>query len=117
MGVASVLIGQAVRSLAMLHAGESFNHQIQTHKAASHKLITDGIYGYFRHPSYFGYFYWGLGTQLVLGNMLCFFLYTAALWLFFSERIKNEEEKLVEFFRDDYLNYRARVGTKLPFIP
>jgi protein-S-isoprenylcysteine O-methyltransferase len=117
VGLTAVIAGQVVRSLAMLHAGQSFNHQIQTHKAASHKLVTDGVYGYFRHPSYFGFFYWGLGTQLVMGNVICFFAYSAVLWFFFSERIKKEEEKLVEFFKEDYVNYRARVGTKLPFIP
>lgn len=117
LGLVTVLVGQVVRSLAMLHAGQSFNHQVQTQKAASHKLVTDGIYGYFRHPSYFGFFYWGLGTQLVMGNVVCFFAYAAVLWLFFSERIKKEEGKLVEFFKEDYLDYRARVGTKLPFIP
>ena len=116
IGLVSVLAGQIVRSLAMLHAGQSFNHQIQTHKAASHRLVTDGAYAYFRHPSYFGFFYWGLGTQLVMGNVLCFFAYSAALWLFFSNRIRKEEAKLIEFFKEDYVNYRARVGTKIPFI-
>lgn len=116
-GLVLVAVGQVVRSLAMLKAGKSFNHQIQTHKADSHKLVTEGIYSVFRHPSYFGFFYWGLGTQLVMGNLGCFFVYGAVLWLFFSERIKKEEAKLVEFFKDDYINYRAKVGTKLPFIP
>jgi protein-S-isoprenylcysteine O-methyltransferase len=117
IGLVLVLIGQVVRSLAMLQAGQSFNHQIQTHKAASHKLVTERIYSVFRHPSYFGFFYWGIGTQLVMQNLICFFAYAAVLWMFFNDRIRREELKLVEFFKDDYINYRNRVGTKLPFIP
>ncbi|CAM1505457.1 Fc.00g110940.m01.CDS01 [Cosmosporella sp. VM-42] len=117
IGLLMVFIGQIVRSAAMFHAGASFNHQIQTRKADSHQLVTSGIYSIFRHPSYFGFFYWGLGTQLVLGNVVCFVGYTTVLWMFFSRRIRVEERKLVEFFKDDYVQYRKRVGTKMPFIP
>lgn len=117
IGLAIVSVGQFVRSAAMFHAGASFNHQVQTKKAESHTLVTTGIYSVFRHPSYFGFFYWGLGTQLVLGNVICFVGYTAVLWLFFSRRIRHEEAKLIEFFKDDYVQFRRRVGTKMPFIP
>lgn len=116
VGLAMTVVGQAVRSAAMLEAGASFNHQVQTKKAESHTLVTTGLYGVLRHPSYFGFFYWGLGTQLVLGNAVCFVGYAAVLWLFFSRRIKHEEAKLVEFFKDDYVQYRKQVGTKIPFI-
>lgn len=116
LGLVLVLVGQAVRSAAMLHAGASFNHQIQWKKSDAHVLVTSGVYGWLRHPSYFGFFYWGLGTQLVMGNVVCFFAYTAVLWYFFSRRIRVEEVKLVEFFKDDYVQYRKRVGTGMPFI-
>ncbi|KAL4726306.1 farnesyl cysteine-carboxyl methyltransferase [Fusarium chlamydosporum] len=116
VGLLMVTVGQYVRSVAMLEAGASFNHHVQTRKKDSHELVTSGIYSIFRHPSYFGFFYWGLGTQLVMGNVLCFFAYAFVLWKFFSVRIKHEETKLVEFFKDDYVEYRKRVGTKMPFI-
>jgi len=28
-----------------------------------------------------------------------------------------EEKALVKFFGDDYIHYRRRVGTKIPFVP
>lgn len=115
-GLFLTLIGQVVRSVAMLQAGASFNHMVQTRKADSHRLVKSGIYAIFRHPSYFGFFYWGLGTQMVLGNVICFVGYTAVLWLFFSRRIRHEEAKLIEFFKDDYIQYRKNVGTRMPFI-
>lgn len=116
IGLAMVAVGQVVRSVAMLEAGASFNHHVQTRKAASHQLVTSGIYSWFRHPSYFGFFYWGLGTQLVMGNVVCFFAYAYVLWTFFSHRIRHEEAKLVEFFQKEYVEYRDRVGTRIPFI-
>ncbi|PFH56662.1 hypothetical protein XA68_16182 [Ophiocordyceps unilateralis] len=117
LGLLLVVVGQAVRSCAMLQAGLSFNHRVQTKKAGSHTLVTTGIYALLRHPSYFGFFYWSLGTQLVLGNVVCFAVYAAVLWNFFRARIGMEESKLIEFFQDDYVQYRRRVRTMLPAIP
>lgn len=63
---------------------------MQYHKKDDHVLVTSGIYQRVRHPSYFGFFYWALGTQLVLGNSFSFFAYAAALWRFFSHRVLRE---------------------------
>lgn len=116
LGLLMVAAGQVVRSMAMMHAGTSFNHTVQTRKADSHTLVTTGVYGLCRHPGYFGFFYWGLGTQMVLGNAFCFVGYAYVLWRFFSGRVRVEEGKLVEFFGGEYLRYRARVGTMMPFV-
>lgn len=52
----------------------------------------------------------------MLGNTICFVVYSAVLFKFFQHRIKVEEEKLVQFFGDDYVEYRKRVGTLMPFL-
>ncbi|KAM0278301.1 hypothetical protein ACHAQH_005220 [Verticillium albo-atrum] len=114
-GFALVAVGQVVRSAAMITAGRSFNHTVQHRRADSHALVTSGIYAWFRHPSYFGFFWWAVGTQLVLGNVLSLCGYAFVLWKFFSGRIRHEEELLVRFFGRDYEEYRRRVGTRMPF--
>ncbi|KAI1375002.1 ICMT-domain-containing protein [Hypoxylon crocopeplum] len=116
LGGILVLAGQFVRSAAMVQAGQSFNHTIQHRKKDSHALVTTGLYSFLRHPAYFGFFYWGIGTQMVLGNPFCFVAYTIVLWQFFSRRVKHEETLLVRFFGDDYLNYKKKVGTLMPFV-
>ncbi|KAK7717512.1 farnesyl cysteine-carboxyl methyltransferase [Diaporthe eres] len=117
LGISLVLVGQVVRSAAMVQAGPSFNHIVQQTQKREHILITTGIYGTLRHPSYFGFFWWGLGTQLAMGNVLCFFAYAAVLWRFFSSRIRHEEVFLVRFFGDEYVDYKKKTGTKIPFVP
>jgi protein-S-isoprenylcysteine O-methyltransferase len=117
LGLVATAVGQVVRSAAMVRAGQSFNHIVQRRKGREHVLVTTGIYAALRHPSYFGFFWWALGTQAVMGNTICFCGYAAMLWMFFSRRIKGEEEFLVSFFGDDYVEYRKRVGTRIPFIP
>ncbi|KAM7202321.1 Isoprenylcysteine carboxyl methyltransferase family domain containing protein [Naviculisporaceae sp. PSN 640] len=116
LGLILVVVGQVVRSAAMIQAGPSFNHQVQHQKGDGHVLVTSGIYSVLRHPSYFGFFWWALGTQIVMGNVLSFVLYAAILWKFFSSRIRHEEEFLVRFFGDEYVRYRERVGVLIPFV-
>lgn len=90
LGVALTLVGQIVRTLAMAQAAGNFNHHVQSEHKSGHVLVTQGLYRFLRHPSYFGFFWWGLGTQLVLGNVVCFVGYTLVLWRFFATRIKRE---------------------------
>jgi protein-S-isoprenylcysteine O-methyltransferase len=98
-----------------------------------HSWTTDNeISSYFRHPSYAGFFYWSLGTQLVLQNLLSFVVFSFILWRFFYFRIRGEsindqssalltlitveEDALIRFFGDEYKTYRQRVPTRIPLI-
>jgi len=101
----------------MIHAASNFSHSVALYKMEDHVLVTGGIYSWFRHPSYAAFLYWALGTQMVLQNPLSFALFVFLLWRFFNTRIKVEEKFLVQFFGKDYVTYKQRVGTKIPFIP
>lgn len=70
MGLLMVLCGEALRKAAMLTAGSNFNHIVQNEKAYSHVLVTSGVYAFFRHPSYVGWFYWSIGTQVCVSLLL-----------------------------------------------
>lgn len=116
VGLVMVLCGEALRKSAMLTAGSNFNHIVQNEKAQSHVLVTSGVYSYFRHPSYVGWFYWSIGTQVILCNPVCIVGYTIASWRFFRERIEEEELSLIHFFAEAYVEYKNKVPTGLPFI-
>ncbi|PWA24240.1 hypothetical protein CCH79_00017905 [Gambusia affinis] len=116
VGLVMVLCGEGLRKAAMLTAGSNFNHIVQNEKAHSHVLVTSGVYAYFRHPSYVGWFYWSIGTQVMLCNPVCILGYTIASWRFFRERIEEEELSLIHFFAEDYVEYKRKVHTGLPFI-
>lgn len=115
-GVCLVVAGQAVRTCAMVSAGESFNHYIQRSRNDTHKLVTTGIYSIFRHPSYFGFFWWFVGMQITLNNIALLVIGCVILHRFFRKRIAFEEAFLVKFFKDDYVDYRNRVRTWIPWI-
>jgi protein-S-isoprenylcysteine O-methyltransferase len=111
-----VLLSQMIRSLAMATAGESFNHLIQTTKKENHVLITHGIYKLLRHPSYVGFYYWSVGTQLLLGNILHAAAFAVVSWVFFNRRIAYEEESLCLHFPHEYPAYVARSWMGIPFL-
>ncbi|XP_078094937.1 protein-S-isoprenylcysteine O-methyltransferase [Mustelus asterias] len=115
-GLLMVLVGESLRKAAMLTAGSNFNHIVQNEKAESHRLVTTGVYSWSRHPSYVGWFYWSIGTQVILCNPICIVGYTLASWRFFRERIEEEEVTLIQFFGEDYEQYKKQIPTRLPFI-
>ena len=108
--------GEAIRKIAMLTAGSNFDHLIRTHREDEHQLVTSGIYSLCRHPSYVGWFYWSIGTQIILCNPLCTIAYALASWKFFNERVYQEEITLIHFFNEQYVTYQQKVPTGLPFI-
>ena len=69
-GLFLCITGEIVRKCAMLTANTNFNHVVQTVKNSDHKLVTDGIYSVCRHPSYAGWFYYSIGTQVLITALL-----------------------------------------------
>ncbi|CDR88647.1 related to STE14-farnesyl cysteine carboxyl-methyltransferase [Sporisorium scitamineum] len=116
VGIVLTVAGQLLRSMAMIHAHNNFSHILAYKKRTDHELVTTGVYAWTRHPSYVGFSYWAVGTQIMLGNKVAAVGFVGTLWLFFSRRIRAEEESLVEFFGQSYVEYRNKVGTGLPFI-
>lgn len=116
MGIILCLGGQLVRSLGMKTCGESFNHIIQHVKKDNHVLVTTGIYKYLRHPSYFGFYYWSIGTQLLVGNVVSTFAFGVSSWFFFNRRIPYEEQTLIRLFPNGYEHYMTTSYIGIPFI-
>lgn len=116
IGLLLVVFGELMRKGAMITAKSNFNHIVQADRKRDHILVTHGLYSWSRHPSYVGWFYWSVGTQILLCNPLCTVAYTLASWKFFDERIKDEEMYLLSFFDEEYVMYLRSVPTRLPFI-
>ena len=111
IGLIMIVIGLTIRFSAILHAGTSFNHRIQYRPSRDHKLITDGIYKYIRHPSYFGFLVFACGTQIFYSNPICVVGFYIVLYRFFKNRIIEEEKALCNIFPGDYQRYRSKTPT------
>lgn len=116
VGFVLMIIGFLIRISGILTLKKSFTRFVAQSKTPEHKLISHGIYRFFRHPGYFGMFFLSIGTQLFLTNPICVIVYTSVLWKFFHDRIREEEGYLVHIFGNDYVEYRQKTSTWIPFI-
>ena len=64
VGFLICVVGDCIRKCAIFTAGKNFTHLIASEHDPEHRLVTNGIYGVWRHPSYVGWFYWSIGTQV-----------------------------------------------------
>ena len=87
VGLTLVVIGQFFRMAAMSTAANNFSHRIEYFKRKEHELVTNGVYRFIRHPSYLGWFWWIVGSQILLANPICAVGYTVVAWSFFHDRI------------------------------
>lgn len=116
VGLSMVSIGLYIRRLAMKTCGDSFSHYIEISNR-DQKIITTGIYGWFRHPSYFGFWLFAVGCQVFLGNWAGLVINIVVLGWFFKKRIEFEEWFLINrIFGDQYRNYKTKVGLWIPFV-
>jgi protein-S-isoprenylcysteine O-methyltransferase len=116
LGLVLIIVGHIFRIGAEFTAKRNFSHVIATRKKQHHMLVTDGMYSISRHPSYFGFFWWSIGTQILCANPICFIGFSFALWTFFNDRIGYEEFTLIGFFGPQYLNYKYNTPVLIPCI-
>ncbi|HEY2445395.1 MAG TPA: isoprenylcysteine carboxylmethyltransferase family protein [Rhizomicrobium sp.] len=111
IGVALFAIGGAVRLWPVHVLGYRFSGLVAIQPG--HRLVTDGIYGTIRHPSYLGLLVNGLGWSLAFrsgAGVLLTLLFVPAL----LARIHAEENLLHEYFGAEYDAYRARTWRLIP---
>jgi len=82
----------------------------------NHRLITQGVYRYVRHPMYAALFLYAIGQALVLPNWVAGPSYFVALGILFAFRIRAEERMMLETFGDEYAAYMARTKLLVPRI-
>jgi len=116
IGLIMTVVGQYFRIAALFTGKSNFTHKIQLTKRKNHVLVKHGVYSICRHPSYFGFFIWSVGIEIMCVNPICTVAFTVILFKFFENRIKLEEEYLIRFFGIEYIKYRRKVGVLIPFI-
>jgi len=118
IGVSTIIcvFSIGVRIVGMAHCGENFDHIVMEKKKKGHELITDGIYQYLRHPSYFGFYYWSVAAQILLGNPILAVACAIISRKFFVNRIPPEEQVLVKIYGDQYKIFAQRTPIGLPFV-
>ena len=116
IGLIMTIIGQIFRIGGIYTGKKNFTHKISYEKKKEHKLVKNGVFALTRHPSYFGFYLWSIGIEIMCCNPICFIGFTFILFYFFKNRILLEEKLLIQFFGEEYLEYKKKVGILIPFI-
>jgi protein-S-isoprenylcysteine O-methyltransferase Ste14 len=111
VGVVLYVAGGALRIWPVFVLGDRFSGLVAIQPG--HTLVTSGVYGVIRHPSYLGLLInslgWGLAFRSAAGVLL-----TALLLLPLLARIHAEEKLLGEQFGEQYAAYCARTSRLVP---
>lgn len=112
-GVAIGAAGGVLRLAPVFVLGRRFSGLVAIQP--DHKLVTNGLYGIIRHPSYLGLLATAVGWSLAFRSGVG--LVIAALMLFVVvARMDAEERLLGETFGAEYQAYRARTWRLLPYL-
>jgi protein-S-isoprenylcysteine O-methyltransferase Ste14 len=113
LGVALFAVGGALRIAPVFVLGRRFSGLVAIQPG--HTLVTDGIYGVIRHPSYLGLLVNSLGWALAFRSGVGVLL-TALLLPPLLARIHAEEKLLRSQFGDEYDAYRTHTSRLIPGI-
>ena len=82
---------------------------------AKDKLVTNGIYGYVRHPQYLGFLLLTAGINFLWVTFSTVLLWPIIAFLYFR-LAREEEEKLEENFGEEYRKYKNTVPMFIPHV-
>ena len=113
LGVAIGAAGGVLRLAPVFVLGRRFSGLVAIQP--DHRLVTDGLYGVIRHPSYLGLLATSVGWSLAFRGGVGLII-TALMLVVLVARMNAEERLLGDTFGADYAAYRARTWRLVPYL-
>ena len=102
--------------LIHIHNKLSKMYSMELKMNKNHKLITDGIYKFIRHPTYLCSLLFLIGQQMILPNKIGIISSIISYSMLLFIRIPKEEKMLIEYFGDEYKNYMKNTKKIIAYI-
>lgn len=113
VGLALFVIGLSIMMIGQVTLWKNYSGFLLIHK--EHQLITRGIYRCTRHPIYLGLIMVLIGLPLYAASPLGILVMLAMVPIVLN-RIRLEEELLMEEFQDAYRRYQKTTKKLIPFV-
>jgi protein-S-isoprenylcysteine O-methyltransferase Ste14 len=113
VGLTLFVLGGILRLAPVFSLGRRFSGLVAIQQG--HRLKTDGLYRFVRHPSYAGLLVNCTGLALIFRCWLGLFLVVGFLAVLLA-RIKSEEALLASTFGEEYDAYRRRTWRLVPWL-
>jgi protein-S-isoprenylcysteine O-methyltransferase Ste14 len=114
IGFAVFVVFSVVQVRATKNLGENYSQEIAIVK--DHKLVTDNLYRFVRHPQYIGQLLGDLGAGVALAGFVIIPLVIFVETPLFLLRARREDKLLENHFEEEWLEYKKKSGFIIPFI-
>ncbi len=109
-----VLFGAAIWLLWHSHAKLGWNWTPTLGIRDEHRLVTEGVYRYIRHPMYAAHWLWAIAQVFMLHNWIAGYSFLIAIVPHYLARVNNEEQMMLIHFGEEYRAYMERTRRMIP---
>jgi protein-S-isoprenylcysteine O-methyltransferase Ste14 len=114
VGIVVIVCGLLIRWIAIFSLKRQFTVDVAITK--DHRIVSEGIYRYVRHPAYAGSILSFLGLGLCFANVISLVVIFPPICAAFLYRIRVEEKALIDAFGEEYVRYCASTKRLIPGI-
>lgn len=114
LGIVAMVAALVLFRLTHKQLGRNWSVTLETR--AEHKLVTEGVYAWVRHPMYSSFLLSGLAQALLLPNWIVGPAGLVAFAILFLYRVGREEALMVETFGQAYVDFMARTARIVPWL-
>jgi protein-S-isoprenylcysteine O-methyltransferase Ste14 len=107
LGYIFIILGLIIYSLSL--------YQLLRHARKGRTLLTKGLYGYTRHPQYFGIFLWTFGFAISGWRPINYLMWLTLCYSYLL-LAEYEEAELEKAFSQEYYQYKSRVAFMIPWL-
>ena len=115
-GLGVIVLIAALALFRVTHKQLGRNWSISLETREQHKLVTDGLYAWVRHPMYSSFILSAVAQVLLLQNWIAGPVGLVAIAILFFMRVPREEQVMVETFGEEYRDYMRRTARIVPWI-
>jgi len=114
LGAGIIILVAALILFRLTHRQLGRNWSVTLETRDHHGLVTDGLYGYVRHPMYSSFLLFALAELLLLPNVVAGLAGLVGFAILFFYRVDREEALMAETFGEAYRAYAARTARLIP---
>lgn len=81
-----------------------------------HKLVSEGLYRYIRHPMYSSFWLWAIAQAFLIPNWVAGLSGVLGVGILYFARVDAEEKLMIEAFGEEYRSYAAKTGRLFPSV-
>lgn len=114
LGIAAIVAGLVLFRVTHKQLGRNWSVTLETR--TEHKLVTDGVYAWVRHPMYSSFLLSAIAQALLLPNWIAGPVGLVAFAILFFYRAGREEALMIDTFGDAYRDFMRRTARIVPWV-